>query len=179
MPSTRLLALLLVLTCLPASAADHSVVWSKYTANLKLVSFDEQESTAVFKGKEILRGRLFFEFDTDGKAPADGINFATLVPDAATASKLPYVVSGFYPGKIKKIFIANRSAALTMLIGEKEANRLSNGKKPIISFDVEIKINKFIVSIECDSREYVVDAVSITRPNIQLAGIVDADHFGC
>ena len=95
--STRLFALLLVLTCLPVSEADHSVVWSKYTANLKLVSFDEQESTAVFKGKEILRGRLFFEFDTDGKTPADGINFATLVPDTATALKLPYVASGFYP----------------------------------------------------------------------------------
>jgi len=171
---------LLIFACLPAGAADQDVTWSKYSANLRLETFDKDESTAVFIGHTQLHGRLFFEFDDLGNDTYGDILQAVLVPDSKTASTLPYVSSGYYASKIKRIFVNNPDDALVMLVGKEKTHQLTDhGNTKELSFDVEIEIKKFVVTIECDTREYIATAATITQPSMKFVGIIDTNRHGC
>lgn len=169
---------LFLLASLTADAADHDVVWSDYSGNLKLVAFHDEESAAEFQGQEILRGRLYFEFDMTGDDMVDGVLFAKLVPDSNSLAKLPFAIAGFYPSKIDYISLINPERALDMIVGTEEALRLSHGKKPEVSFDVEVVIDLFQSSVECDARHYFAQAISIRLTGHKYASIDHAPH-GC
>jgi hypothetical protein len=163
----RFALLLAVLVTTTALAQDQSVTFSKFSTELKLTSFDQQTSTAQFSGNLTVTGTLFIEFDMATPERADGVNFAKFVPDAPSASRLPAVVAGFYPGPVRYVSLEPAQDALEAAFGKNEAIRLADGREHFVSKAVTIVFHNYTASVECDSRDYVSKAATVIPANAE------------
>src|SRR5690348_6417994 len=132
------LALLVLLGCLHASAADRS-----------------RTVTAT--------GTMYFELDmvAEESPDADGVNFAFFVPDASSLSKFPAVTSGEYAAPVRHISFEPADQALVAAVGASSAQRILHGGQPIIAMPVTVTLRNFRSKIECDSRNYYATLISV------------------
>ena len=87
----RAISFCLALVASSAVAGAHVAHLSKFDSRLKLVSFNQSSSTAVFRGELPLRGTIYFEFDQTEPGKNVEVNFAKFVPDRAGQALLPTV----------------------------------------------------------------------------------------
>ncbi|MGH8750825.1 MAG: hypothetical protein ACREUV_03845 [Burkholderiales bacterium] len=176
----RLSAFLLSVVAMACFAEDHSITFSKYSPKLKLVSLDREKSVARFRGVVALTGTLFIGFDMAEPNLANGeVNFAKFVPDATSIVRLPAVVAGFYPSQVKYVLLEPSDSALEAVFGKKEAARLSHGTEHYVSRRVKVLIRNYTTSVECDSRGYSSNFISIEPLVNQQAAIIGGAPSGC
>ncbi len=115
-------------------------------------------------------GMLYFEFDMASEAQADGVNFAKFVADSKSRPLFPAVVTGPYAAPVGYISFDPADLALEQVLGKSEANRVAHGDQPRIQIHVQAKLRNFRTEIECDSRVYRADLVSVkSLEHFQLA----------
>jgi hypothetical protein len=183
MAMRRLALFIAVLVTTTALAQDQSVAFSNFSTALKLISFDQKTSTAHFSGNITVTGTLFIEFDMAAPERADGVNFAKFVPDAPSASRLPAVLAGFYPGAVRYVSLEPAQAALEAGFGKEEAMRLAHGREPFLSKAVRVILHNDPASVECDSRDYVSSEATVEPADVEqvamgVTGQVEVPH-GC
>lgn len=142
------------------------VVFSNYSPKLRLASYDEQTHTHTFRGAISLTGTLFLVFDMSAPDRANGyINFTKFVPDSAYLSQLPTVIGGFYPGKIKYISLnVPHEQIISLFGGKNKFERISHGREHVVSKPAEVVFKSYSATVECDSRTYFGEAVSVMPP---------------
>lgn len=163
---TLVSALILLFVAVGVAQGDPSgsVVFSKYSNKLRLVSYDRKTNTHTFRGKLRLTGTLFLIFDMASPDRADGyINFTKFVPDSEYLPQLPTVIGGFYPGKVKYIYLnAPHNQIVSLFGGKAEFGHVSHGQKHEVSRRASVVLYRYSATVECDSRGYVGYAVSVT-----------------
>jgi hypothetical protein len=133
---------------------------------------DDNLHTARFVGSVALSGELVFTFEGDGKT--GDLLWAKFVPDESDASLLPQVIGGFYPGKLRFIWIKNDEETLVMTFGKRLADHYSLGSSRYVSKRVTLKIRDFTSSVECDTRGYGATIADVTKGDALVAR---TDHF--
>jgi len=162
-----------------AVAEDRAMKFSKYSSDFRLMSYDERESRAEFRGSITVHGVLYFQFDDRGDGRMDGVNFARFVPDRASFALLPSVIAGPFAAPIKYISLEPAELMLEQAVGADEAMRLSHGTASEIRRVVRVTIRRYTASIECDSRAYwSTDSVVAPSPMQHDVSIGDAP-IGC
>lgn len=180
----KIAVLLLGLIATLAAAEDNrakEVTFSKYSPQLTLASYNQQTHTHRFVGTITLTGTLFLVFDMKAPDRANGeINFQKFVPDPAFISKLPAVVGGFYPGPVKYISLNAPLEQLVPLFGGKaEFTRVSHGTSHEASKRATIVLSSYSATVECDSRGYLGEVVSVAPvQEPQQVALGEAPH-GC
>lgn len=169
------------------NAEEEKLQFSKYSKNLQqkpTLDFNgvviDNWRMAGFEGEVTVEGVLWIE---------DGYY---LIPDAKSAKLLPHVVGPKYgyARKIEKILLSDgldysglpkadlsarheivkqmqnrwETEFLTNLLGSDEANKLLKNKPKVVKINVIAKIKNFGTSVDCDSRGYGADIVSIRLP---------------
>lgn len=164
-PMAKKLALLAALVSLGVNAQDLPFHFSRHSPALHLGTYDPQDSKVSFRGSVPLRGRVFFEFDSDdGKRGNGATDFAFFVPDAESRSKLPTATMATYDAKdMEYVSLQPADAVLRRLYGTRKARVLSHGASLVVIDEVDVVITHFSVSVECDSIRYSA-AVARIRP---------------
>ena len=162
-------------------AQDMLFRFSGHSAALRLASYDPEQATARFSGVVTLRGRVFFEFDSDdGKRGNGTTDFAFLVPDAPSRAKLPAAaMPGYRSREIDYVSLEPADTVLGRLYGARKAKALSHGLSLIVTDEVEVVIEDFTVSVECDAIRYRATARSITPVASLQASTVHSPPGGC
>lgn len=162
-------------------ARDTLFRFSSHSPALRLAGYDPQQATARFSGAVTLRGRVFFEFDSDdGKQGNGATDFAFLVPDAPSRAKLPAAAMAGYPSRqIDYVSLEPADTALSRLYGVRKAKALSRGPSLVVTDEVEVVIENFTVSVECDAIRYRATARSITQAASLQASTVHSPPGGC
>jgi hypothetical protein len=181
---TLLFALLAAFNALAQDdSARRNVTFSKHSAAVQLASYDKETSTHQFRGRLKLTGTLFLVFDMTAADRANGeINFKKLVPDPASAALLPAVVQGFYPGPVAYVNVDVSQDQVERLFGGPQAfARLSHGSSREVSTRVEVVVDRYAATVECDSRSYSAHVVSVApvRETTRQAAATQTAPPGC
>jgi hypothetical protein len=161
-------ALLLLSISTATMSADNlraeDVTFSNYSADLKLASYDEETGVHQFTGTITLVGTFFLEFDMETPNRSTGeIMFESFVPDSAYAAQLPVVVDGFYPSPLSYLsFEIPREKIIPLFGGKEKFERIARGQAHTVGKRAVVILDSYRTGVECDSRFYTGNVVSIT-----------------
>jgi hypothetical protein len=137
---------------------------SPYSPELQLSAYYEADKTYDFRGTIRLTGTLWLVFDMSAPDRANGhINFTKFEPDPEDVKKLPAVIGDDYPGRVTYVNLrAPLSQIISLFGGNEEFRRVSHGRAHEASRRATVVLKNYSAIIECDSRTYWGDAVSIS-----------------
>ena len=153
---------ILILCATAAVAADHRMVWSSYSPELRLKSIDRKLDVVRFSGHITVRGELVIVFE--GEGDDRDLLWVKLVPDAVELRRFPQVVGGFYPAPLKSLWIHNSDDLLEQAFGPKLAAEYSKGHDRYVSRRGTFVLADYSASVECDSREYGARLLRVAEP---------------
>ena len=110
---------------------------------------------------------------------ADGVNFAKFVPDEKSLSLFRAVATGPYASPVRYISIEPADRVLEKTLGKSEAEHVSHGIKSQIQIPVTMRLKRFRTEIECDSRVYYADLVTVTSGEHYTEAGSDSVPSGC
>ena len=164
------------------SYASEPAIFSKYSKALTLVEQNPELYRYRFNGPITIRGLLVIQLDMASPTQASGdiINIR-IIPTPLARSKLPAIIHGRYTSSIDAIFIHLSDFQLNELFAGKENwQRLSHGTEILIKQPVEVTLNDFSTSVECDSRTYTATINTIAPiTNKHVAALSKLDISGC
>lgn len=172
---------LVVVAQLAQASSQSTVVFSKHTPALKLVSFDRETDTYRFDGTIALTGTIYVEFDMATAYRANGyVTFEKFVPDKSELPKLPAVVSGPYAAHVQFVSLDATDDQLAAVFGVKEAfARISHGAAHAVNSSVRVVLNRYSAYVECDARGYSAHVVSISAASRVAAVPAGSVPAGC
>ena len=168
-------------TNLAQAESKKDVIFSKYSSELQLVSYDEKHHVHEFKGTIQMTGTLYVAFDMAEPNQASGyVLFKKFIPDSEYLPLLPTVIDGFYPGKVKYISLNAPQNQIEAFFGGKETfEKISHGNLHEVSKRAEVVLSNFYTSVECDSRLYYAKVTSIQEPTTNSMASKGASPHGC
>jgi len=108
------------------------------------------------------------------------INFTKFVPDTNDLKKLPAVIGDDYPGKVEYVNLrAQLSQIVSLFGGEEEFGRIAHGRDHEASRRATVVLTNYSAIIECDSRNYWGDAISISSPGGEQVASGGEAPSGC
>jgi hypothetical protein len=142
-------------------------------------SFESATQTATFKGPITVRGVLYFTFDMASETRMAGVLFAKFVPDPDMHARLPAAVSGHFAAPVRHVSFEPADNVLERTVSASEAARVSHGFERIITVPVEIVIDDYRASVECDSRVYSARLLSVRSLAPQQVASAQESPHGC
>lgn len=124
-------------------------------------------------------GTLYFEFDMTAETKADGVNFAKFVPDEKSLLLFRAVTTGPYASPVRYVSFEPADRVLEKTLGKAEAEHVSHGTQSQIQLPVTVRFKRFRTEIECDSRVYYADLVSVTSSELYTVASNDSVPSGC
>lgn len=163
---------------LPAMA-EEPLVWSHYTAPLKLERVDPDNNLASFTGEFTVSGNLVFVFEGDHQE-AD-LMWVVLVPDPGERGRLPQVVAGKFAAPLRDLWILPPEEVLLRLPGIMEAARAEDGLRRYVTRHATLRLKDYTTLAECGlHRGYHATLVSVSKFSGPLiVGSPSGPHDAC
>jgi hypothetical protein len=152
----------------PAVRADDQMLFSRYSTQFALRSYDEKTSTAYFDGQITMTGELQFSFDAPGSGKSGELLWTTFVPDPKARILLPQVIGGKLPAPIKQLLLRSQDDVLSMAFGPARAAEFLHGSHATVTRRATVTLTDFWTSVECDHRSYGATILAIASEPFEL-----------
>lgn len=125
------------------------------------------------------KGTMHFIFDQATDTTFDGVLFARFVPDTKSTKQFKAVKSGDHPSPVRYISLEPAETVLKLTVGDKEAERLSKGTVREVKIPVVVWLDKYHATVECDSRAYYANLVSVKAFDMPKIASNSKASYGC
>lgn len=137
--------------------------FNSYSGDFRLSSVNFTYYVAAFSGSQIAKGEVIFEL-REFEGYDNSIYKVAFIPDQP--SLFPYIVDGFYAKNLVKIDLLNHSKAKELLFSDEEWKVEVAKGIPYISKEASIEVVNYATSVECDSRQYYAEILSVKSKDV-------------
>jgi len=181
-----LIALLSLAAASAATAAEPTVIPLKGAGEEALIipaampvrfsGLDNENTTARFDGRFVLRGTFVYGCLMECAAPLDPNQLeAFILPDPDVAATLP---TWKIRGEAKRVYLFDAEKLADSVVTAEEREALLAGRIPDVRRHVDILIDQFRAAIECDSPSLTARFVELAAPPRVAQSKVD-EISGC
>jgi hypothetical protein len=133
----------------------------------------DRNSVAFFHGRFVMSGTYHYGYVSS--YPNSDLELF-FIPDIASADRLPYWAER---GHVHEIWFTNQDAFVREVIPSADVENLKSKRTLSISGKVEIVVERYQASVECDYPDYAVSFVTASQRGYELASNAVVEEYGC